>query len=297
MIFSQLLIASVIALSSAAPLTVNVSVNTCSSYFFNLNYECQHAGLVGAKDPNAVCPTKDCTLAFCCKFSVPQLTPPKPGQVPQLTPTVPQQTPPVPQKTPPVPQQTPPVPQKTPPVPQRTPPKPVVVVTANPPKTFSGFSPYYPPNNCKQFLKDHPAGFCKKLGYKDLNTEPLCANGCSYKDCCGAPIYTDYQWQHNARFKDQGRIVRVHADCQQVNRCFLIITGFNFENDCKLAINRPDNGDLIHFEVTKCKPHSLRMRLNPDIARNYGELLISLENIKSNEWSNTFPAIIHMGKH
>eukprot|EP00121_Abeoforma_whisleri_P012489 Awhi_evm1s11529 len=131
MIFSQIVIASMIALYSAAPISVSVSISTCGSYFTNLDYECQHAGLMGAKDPNMVCPQKGCELGFCCKYAVPQLTPPKPGQAPgQKTPPLPvqQKTPPVPQKIPPLPvqQKTPPVPQKVPPLPvqQKTPPVP-----------------------------------------------------------------------------------------------------------------------------------------------------------------------------
>eukprot|EP00121_Abeoforma_whisleri_P006617 Awhi_evm1s6022 len=257
MIFSQLLVASVIALSTAAPLSVTVSITTCGSYFINLDYECRNAGLVGARDANAVCPSQDCELGFCCKYSVPQLTPPKPQSIPQ-------------------------------PLPQPQ------VVTANPPKTFTGFSPYYPPTNCRQFLKDHPSNFCNSLGFKDLIGKlPSCKNGCTYKKCCGRPIYSDQDFKNNEELKNKGRIVKIDSDCQSPNRCFVTIKGYNFERDCSISIHMPNNGNTIYHERTECNREKVRFKLHSDVARKYGEILINIHNVKSDNWSNTFPAIIH----
>eukprot|EP00121_Abeoforma_whisleri_P004117 Awhi_evm1s3716 len=56
MLFISILAGLFATCALSAPLSVTVKVNTCSSYFINLEYECSQAGLVGAKDPNLVCP-------------------------------------------------------------------------------------------------------------------------------------------------------------------------------------------------------------------------------------------------
>eukprot|EP00121_Abeoforma_whisleri_P009654 Awhi_evm1s8881 len=142
----------------AAPLTVQVKIDTCGSHFVNLDYECNHAGLVGAKDPNFVCPQSGCTLPLCCKFTVPQLTP-QPQKVPQMIP-VPQQVPqkiPVPQKVP-VPQQIP-VPQKAPPAPR---------------------------SHCAEYFDHHGKQICSNNGYAHRrNSSTQCRGAhCKIDECC-----------------------------------------------------------------------------------------------------------------
>eukprot|EP00121_Abeoforma_whisleri_P002977 Awhi_evm1s2672 len=167
MLFSQLLVACVVALSTAAPLSVTVSFTTCGSHFTSLDYECRQAGLIGARDANAVCPSRGCELGFCCKYSIPQVTPPKPQ---------------------------------------------AQVVTVIPPKTWTG------------------------------------------------------------------RIVRIDSDCQSANRCYVTIKGYNFERDCSISIHKPDNGNSIYHERTKCNREEVQIKLHSDVARKYGELLINIQN-------------------